>query len=753
MQQRHSVFLSIAVFTLVPVAICTADDASEPAAAGIELFESKVRPLLLAKCDRCHGSKRQRAGLRLDTPEGIAAGSESGPVILAQKLEASPLLEVIRYTGEIKMPPKGKLSDAEIQVIVDWVTAGAPRPDTQIHPRRERRPGEPLFGDEDRAFWAFQPLRRPSPPEIPDTTWPKNDVDHFVLARLESAGLRPAPAAAKRTLLRRATFDLLGLPPTPQEVAAFVADDSSDSFAKVIDRLLASPHYGERWGRHWLDVARYSDSNGLDENQAQAHAFHYRDYVVTAFNKDKPYDQFVLEQIAGDLLPDSGDEETRAERITATGFLCLGPKSLAEVDEAKMEMDIVDEQISTVGKAFMGLTLGCARCHDHKFDPVPTEDYYSLAGIFRSTTTITKYQGPGDSKRGRWLEREVRKEPSTFVMAVSEGEPQNVRVHIRGSFLNQGQEVPRIFPRILAGEEQRPIEVGSGRLPLARWLSSHDHPLTSRVIVNRIWQGHFGAALVRTPDNFGRLGERPTHPELLDWLAAHLIASGWSIKKLHRTLMLSSTYRMSSTSSPDGERVDPDNRWLWRMPRRRLEAESIRDAILAISGRLDLRQGGSLLTVKNRKYTVDPKTFKHEVKYDARRRALYLPVLRNLLYDFFQIFDFPDPTVVNGQRRSTVVASQALYLMNSPFVMECAEAFAARLLQRDDLDREGRVRLLFETAYGRPPDEAEIKATLSFLARYVAALGTGESADMAKRKAWQSLCHATLASNESVHVD
>ena len=756
MRTSNVLLLCVAMALLVTVAgsvsSVRADDLGER-----EWCEKRVRPLLLKKWARCHGAKKQRAGLRLDTPAGIAAGSDTGLIVVPGNADESRLIEVIRYTGEIKMPPRGKLAESEIAALVRWVNSGALTPRVAIAPRRERATDAPLFTKEERSFWAFQPIQDPRPPRVDDSDWPRSPLDRFILARLEAEKIRPAPPADKRTLIRRATFDLTGLPPTPEEIDAFVMDASSNAFEKVVDRLLASPRYGERWGRHWLDVARYADSNGLDENQVHANAFRYRDYVVSAFNKDKPYDRFVREQLAGDLLGVGDDANVEAELITATGFLVLGPKSLAEVDETKMGMDIIDEQVDSVGKAFLAMTLGCARCHNHKFDPFPTQDYYSLAGIFGSTTTITKYQGPGDSKRGRWLERELSKDPAIHAMAVQDGDIFDFRVHVRGSHLSLGEEVPRRFPRILAGEEQTPIDSSeSGRRALALWLTQPAHPLTSRVIVNRIWAGHFGAGIVRTPDNFGRLGERPTHPLLLDWLARRFTESGWSIKQLHRRIMLASTYRMSSFRDPQSVEADPENLLYWRVPRRRLEVEAIRDSLLVAGGLLELKQGGSLLTIPNRKYTVDTTTFRHLVTYDSHRRSIYLPVIRNIVYDFFQAFDFPDPSVVNGKRATTTVASQALFLMNSPLVMECAYEMAQRLLAASEMDDAARVDRAYKIALGRSPDPGELVKSLAFLKRYERvskAVGSVSGASEPRLDAWRSFCHALMASNEFVHLD
>ena len=788
----------------------TATRAAEPSAEQVRSFETHVRPILATRCFRCHGEEKQKGDLRLDSREGLMSGGVSGPAVVPGKPDESLLISAIGYANEeLQMPPGEKLPDREIADLRRWVEGGAVFPDAAA-------------ADAGRDFWAFQPPREPVLPEVKDQAWPKSPLDRFILAKLEEQQLRPAPPADRRTLLRRVTYDLTGLPPTPDEVDAFLADESPEAFAKVVERLLDSPHYGERWGRHWLDVARYADSNGLDENVAHGNAWRYRDYVVGALNRDKPFDQFLLEQIAGDLLPPVDDLATKHGRLIATGFLALGPKVLAEVDEQKMEMDIIDEQLDTFGRAVLGLTLGCARCHDHKFDPLPTEDYYALAGIFKSTRTMENFK-----KVARWHEnpipqpedlarkaehdrcvaeqtgaisklvaaadeqlksaggdaaaaetpkdREARYPEATkselkrqrdaladlekqapampSAMGVCEGETVDVAVHIRGNHLTLGAVVPRHFPRVLADDEQPALDAKqSGRLQLAQWLVRKDHPLTARVMVNRIWRWHFDQGIVRSTDNFGRLGERPSHPELLDWLAVRFIESGWSIKAMHRLLILSAVYQMSSAYDERAATADPDNRLHWRMDARRLEAEEIRDALLAASGQLDRTLGGSLLEVKNRDYLFDH-TSKDKTSYDTRRRSLYLPVIRNHLYDVFQLFDAPSGSVPDGNRVTTTVAPQALFMMNSDVVAQCSDALAKDLLARAEPDDAGRVNRLYALAYSRPANSAEASRAQSMLSRFDSLLAAGEP-DLAKRRqrSWALLCQVILAANEFVYL-
>ncbi len=795
-------------------------EAPDPAVAGAEHFEKEVRPILVEHCLECHsggGGKKRRGGLALDSKAGWERGGDRGPAIVPGVLEESPLIEAIRYQDrDFAMPPKGKLSDGEIAALTRWVKEGAfdPRGGGAVPASKT------IDFPKGKDLWSFRPPDDPAVPEVADATWPTSDLDRFILARLEAKGLRPAPEADRRTLIRRVTFDLTGLPPTPVEVEAFVADEAPEAFARVVDRLLGSPRYGERWGRHWLDLARYADSNGLDENVAHGNAWRYRDYVIAAFNADKPYDRFLTEQIAGDLLPPAAPPQDDHDRLIATGFLALGPKVLAETDKVKMEMDIIDEQLDTLGRTFMGLTIGCARCHDHKFDPILASDYYGLAGIFKSTQTmdsfktiakwhenpiatieerarvdahqkevddrkaairrlilassprlldgalagfvlpeasdpLAPFQAPVRLKKLQeevaGLDKEAVELPTA--MGVAEGKVADLRIHVRGSHLTLGDPAPRRVPLVLA--DSRAPAFGketSGRLELARWLADPAHPLTARVMVNRIWRWHFGRGLVLTPDNFGTLGDKPVHRELLDWLARRFVEGGWSVKAMHRTILLSSTYRMSDRDDPDAARVDPEGQYYWRWKGRRLEAEEIRDALLAVSGTLDPTMGGSLLHVKNREFFFDH-TSKDKTRYDSRRRSIYLPVVRNNTYEVFQLFDFPDAGVTSGDRTTTTVAPQALFLINSDQVIDLTRTMARELLGRQDCDDAGRLRRLYETAVGRPPTEAETARASAFLARVEAGVGTEGTKDEGRRlSAWQALCQVLVSSNEFFYV-
>ena len=770
--------------------------------ATLEFFEKDVRPVLANRCYPCHGpaAGKGQAGLRLDSLAGMLKGGRSGPAIVPGEPKSSLLIHAIHHDTFVQMPPKTKLPSEEIRTLTQWVKMGAPWPHAKLPPRRQtvaRTDKKAEFTEDEKSFWAFQPVIEPPVPPVRDHSWPQSPVDHFVLAELEAKGLHPAAAVDRRALIRRATIDLHGLPPTPAEVAAILADDSPQAFARVVNRLLASPRYGERWGRHWLDVARYADSNGMDDNLAYADGWRYRDYVIAAFNEDKPYDQFVREQLAGDLLTTWGDED-RGTGLIATGFLTIGPKMFTEDDPVKQEMDIVDEQLGTTSRAFMGLAMECARCHDHKFDPLPMEDYYSLAAIFKSTKTLLSYRvdskwnatalgSLAENDRLSELESKIdlhddmlfngnpltmskedkerlekalevaKKEYASIpkAMAVTEGEVQDLPIFLRGNHLTPGEVVPRRFPRILAGEHRTPIgDRQSGRLEFAEWLTRPEHPLTARVMVNRIWKGHFGHGIVRSPDNFGRLGERPDNQPLLDWLAARFVESGWSIKAMHRLIMLSSTYQMGTALDAHAAEIDPQSRFLWRRNRRRMEAEVIRDSLLAVSGQLDLTPGGAPLPHENFvNLSFDGKS-RDPALYDSRRRSVYLPVLRSALYEVFASFNFPDPSVMSGQRASTTVPPQALFMMNSRLMFKAANRLAERLLSDSGWSDAERITRAYELVLSRPPAEAETQEWLEFLGRYDRLQPNEIDAPDARRQAaWQSLCRVLLSSNEFVYVE
>jgi cytochrome c553 len=774
------------VFLLVvPAAGARAADDAET------FFETKVRPVLAGRCVRCHGGRKVSNGLRLDSREALLKGGDSGPAIVPGDPDRSLLIQAVRYThADVKMPPDRRLPDAAVADLAAWVKQGAPWPRTST---ASALPVE--------QHWAFQPVRKVTPPPEP-TGWAANPVDAFVLARLREHGLRPVPAADRRTLVRRVTFDLIGLPPTPAEVDAFVTDDSPDAYAKVVDRLLASPHYGERWGRHWLDVVRYADTAGDNADYPVPEARLYRDYVLDSFNADRPYDQFVREQLAGDILAKQGPRERYAEQVIATGFLALsrryatGPYELWHLT--------LEDSIDTTGRAFLGLTLRCARCHDHKFDPVTRQDYYALYGIFASTqypwagaeefasmkrprehfaallpppavaprlcvwrnklrqteAAIRKAEKQGNAGKANALRAELvtlarSGLPSGLpgAYAVQEGQPADAYIQIRGEVDQHGPVVPRGVPKFLDGGRPVSIPAGSsGRLELACWISSPDNPLTARVLVNRVWQHHFGKGLVATPSNFGTRGEPPTHPELLDWLTTRFVESGWSIKALHRLILLSRTYQLASVQDDADAATDPGNRWYWRQDRRRLDAEAIRDALLTASGRLDLtRPGPHPFPPIDRWGWTQHNPFKDV--YPSNHRSVYLMTQRFQRHPYLALFDGPDTNTSTEQRTTSTVPLQALFLMNDPFVTEQAEGFARRLLAASG-DEWHRVEVAHRLAWSRPAKPEEVERGVRYVEEYRRRLAeAGAPAERQELEAWTSYARVLLCANEFVYVD
>ncbi len=772
----------LTIFLLVASPLALPDD--NAATNGVDFFESRIRPILVEHCLECHSgdSKILRGGLRLDSRQESLKGGASGPAVVPGKPEDSLVISAMKYDG-LEMPPKGKLPDEVIADFEMWIRDGATDPRTESRPAKLR----PVDWDAAKQHWAFQPLADPQPPHVAGYEQHSNPIDRFVLQRLVAEGFSPAPKAEKRTLIRRATYDLTGLPPTVEEVRSFLADDSENSFEKVVDRLLASTHYGERWGRHWLDLVRYANTNGADENHGLPNAWRYRDWVVRMLNRDLPLNDFIVHQLAGDLLPTPPDESSAGDLLTATGMLVIGPKMLAEQDKDKMFIDIVDEQIDTVSRTMLGLTVGCARCHDHKFDPVSTRDYYALAGIFYSTQSMAdrafvsnwmerplpsididmrrrthqplidqaraeferlkaelKDENAEPVKKQKEALEKLEKEMPQFemVMSVLDAQPKNLPVHIRGNHLAPGPEpVPRAMPSILTQVHAAPaIEAPhSGRLELAQWLVSPDHPLTTRVLMNRVWMWHFGKPLMRSPSNFGLQSEPPSHPELLDWLARELMRRNWSLKEMHKVILLSDTWQMSSAAvGPDEER-DPDNRFLRRQNRRRLEAEPVRDSILFAGGELDLTAGN-----------IAPNTA-------AKRRAIYLPIDRSALYEMFSTFDYVETANHIEQRPSTVVPQQALFIMNSPLVFEQSAAMAASILKEASSESpEGQRRMIemaFERLYSRLPTDAEVARSEQFLSDADRHLSRIADPAARKHQVCAGLCRSLMAGNEFLFVD
>ena len=1023
--------MKTAISNVVVVACCvallmSAARVRSAEADGNAWFESKIRPLLVDRCYECHSEKKHKGDLRLDSKAAWQKGGESGAVITPGNPETSLLIKAVRYTDkELQMPPKKKLAAEEIAALEQWIKMGAPDP----------REGTTVARGVDmaagRKHWAFQPVSNPPPPFLENEPGQPSELDRFILPRLRKEGLKPNREADRRTLIRRASFGLTGLPPTPAEIDEFLRDTSPDAFDKVIDRLLASSAYGERWGRHWLDVARYADTAGDGADYPVREAIKYRDWVISAFNADEPYDQFVREQIAGDILARNGPSDQYAKRVTATGFLAIGKRYGYKPSPDFQHLDFADA-IDSVGRSLLGLSLGCARCHDHKFDPITSADYYALYGIFQSSTwafpggeeqkrpsqfcplvspeeaakrdqaktaelvrmdaeisklrseraaldgksfaggmdlgfegralgkapdkpwlsvgknsVIAEAQSPfththppgtrgvrmgsghptegvryvfaqplrttagkqmyftidfrtvapatktgayrfylgqgvvqslavefsvtadefaikdganwqvvrkltpgtwyslnvaldpakktysgvvgttgdvtifqdkalgamwdgvadtficdaighvkGDAPerdldniglqetpfgaigsgpvaapvfppdwkdklkaldadiaaRTKAREAESLKNPYEVAYGVSEGKPVNARIQKRGEPDKLGDEVPRRFIEILGGDTLPAGSTSSGRLELAQWLTRPSNPLIARVIVNRVWQWHFGRGLVPTPSDFGMRGEAPSHPELLDWLSSKFMESGWSIKALHRLIMQSKTYQLASDDDPANLKIDPANRWLWRFARQPLDAESVRDAMLAISGRLDRTIPGvhPFPAVETWGFTIHKPFY---AVYDSNHRSVYLMVQRNRRNPFLALFDAADPNISVAQRMPTITPSQTLFLMNSPFVHEQSESFAQKLLAVS-MDDPARVRLAFETTDGRQPTNADVSDALEFLNSYRKTVGDlGIAPEKQAAAAWAALARVLLTRNSFLYVD
>ena len=710
----------------VLIALC-GSAAAGPDPAGVEFFEAKIRPILVEQCYSCHSAEaakkgKLKGGLAVDTRAGLLAGGDSGAAVVPGKTDQGSLLGALRYDGDVRMPPKGKLPDAVIRDFEAWVRAGAADPRTTA-PGAGPKPAKPgIDVAEGKKFWAFRPPHEHPAPAVRDRSWPGTGIDPFILAKLEEAGVRPAPPADPRTLVRRVAFDLTGLPPTPEEADAFARDPSPAAYAKLVDRLLASPGYGERWARVWLDVARYAEDQahivGEDASLTYPNAYLYRDWVIRSLNADVPYDRFVKLQLAADLIEGDG-----SPNLAALGFLGLGPKYYDRGKLAVMAEEWED-RVDVVGRGLLGLTLACARCHDHKFDPIRTEDYYGLAGVFAGTRMFNRPLTDKVEKKG-----DEAKLPKDAVHVVREGKPTDLTVFIRGDVGNKGPVAPRHFPAVLSPGDPKLFTAGSGRRELAEAVTDPANPLTARVIVNRVWAAYFGRGLVATPSNFGTLGDRPTHPELLDDLAARFVKNGWSLKWLHREIVLSATYRQSSTPTDDS--ADPDNRLLGRMPRRRLGVEGWRDAVLAAAGRLDTATVGGP--------SIDP------LDPTGRRRTVYSRVSRLDLNRLLALFDFPDPNVTAERRAETTTPLQKLFVLNSPFMLAQAGALAGRLhADVDDPTSEGerkRIDRAYRLLYGRPPSAVEVDMGVKFLDR----------GDRAAR--WRQYAHVLLAANEMAYVD
>ena len=781
----------------------------------VEFFETKIRPIFATQCHQCHSSasKITFGGLKMDRRASFFAGGQSGPLVVPGKPEQSRLLQVVHYNGPLKMPPSGKLSPEQIDSLSKWVKMGAPWPEESTAAEQADRKKKQDSDDQRRKHWAWQPVQKPEA---------GRNIDSFIAATLAEKGLKGVAAADKRTLIRRLYFDLAGLPPSTDEVSAFLQDNTPEAFEKVVDRLLASPHYGERWGRHWLDLTYFADNLEIGRKIPAKEAWRYRDYVLQSFQADKPYNKFIEEQIAGDLLPYETDAQRR-EQVVATGFLALGPWPLVAADKEQLRMDVVDMQLDLTGKAFLGLTMGCARCHDHKFDPIPAKDYYAMAGIFGSTQTLNgridgvfsdvnriplpetpeelreravateKYlaaitelkakQKEVTEEKERLKKNETktddidkklaelnkaiaqlefnRPEPPMALAVRDVESPVDHKINIRGNSHMLGEEVPRSFVQVAmwSGPPQLSYRA-SGRLEMAQWIASEKNPLTARVMVNRIWQHLFGAGLVRSVDNFGLRGELPSHPELLDYLAVRFMEQGWSVKKIVREVVLSQTYRSSSAHDVKSYETDPENRWVWRMNRRRLEAETIRDSVLFLTKTLDATRGGPTLPldIPGNLNTGKPVEFRDDAKMPEellRRRTVYLPVLRKSQHrslDILNLFDFPDVNQVNGARNMTTVPTQALYLLNSQFLRDQARRLSD-LSAEHAIDANRRVDWLIERVLSREANPADRARAAEFIAAFSSELSkAGKSGAEAAQEAWARYSHSLLVSNEFLYV-
>ncbi len=737
--------------------------------AGMELFERKIRPVLTEKCFGCHSTKLKSpmGGLALDTREGTA-NAVSGKLLLALRHSDSKL----------KMPPTGKLPDASIRDFEEWIRLGAPDPRAQS---KQSTKSGPMTLEQGRKWWAFQPLQERVPAKTSQPEWPRRKIDHFVLAQLDANRLTPSPEADRRTLIRRAYFDLTGLPPTYEQAEAFVNDAAPDAYEKVIEALLESPRYGERWARHWLDVARWAEDNPTSEatNPPYPFAWHYRDWVIEAINADIPYDRFLKMQFAADLLPGFQRRDLRALGYLGTTPTYHKDNRLSKEVIETLASDDWDERVDGVARGLLGLTVTCARCHDHKFDPISTKDYHALAGVFASTWSVRRPLAevpPETEARIMWLndrihhlnaasrllggnentdpgiiskrqkalaeharlKKEIEQyESIPLTNAVADagcwidgsdpdltwvdfrpGQPRDLPVFIRGNVANPGETVPRRFLSVLDSADAQPFRQGSGRLELAEKIIREAGPLAARVWVNRVWGWHFGRHLVPTPSDFGTQGDRPSHPELLDDVAARFVANGWSLKWLHREIMLSAAYRQSSARREDANQADPVNKLVWRMNPRRLEIEAWRDALLAANGKLDLTAGGESPNLDDRKNV---------------RRTVYGKISRGRLNPLLRLYDYSDPNSHAPQREVTTTPLQQLFVMNSEFFQDQAAALAARAGEGTDADR---LRTLYRFTLSRDPKPKEVDLGLSFVAK----------------RSWSEYAQVLLGSNEFIFV-
>jgi mono/diheme cytochrome c family protein len=816
----------------VMVALCLLAAAPRPTAAdgptsaeGAKYFETHVRPVLQTHCVSCHGGEKVRGGLSLTSRDAALKGGDTGPAVAPGRPAESLMLRAISHAGELKMPPKGKLAQAQIDALTKWVEMGAPWPAGEI-----RHAGPPPVDDRARNFWSFRPVVRPAVPAVKRADWVKTPIDAFVLARLEAAGLQPAPPAEKTSLLRRVYYDLTGLPPAPDEVDAFLKDTSPDAYGKVVDKLLMSPAYGERWARHWLDLVRYAETNGYEFDTAKPHVWRYRDYVINGLNADKPYDQFVKEQLAGDEL-----DPATTDGLIATGFYRLGAWDGGAPDRLQAAYDELDDIVSTTGQVFLGLTVQCARCHDHKIDPFPQKDYYRLLAFVHNVqrysprTAVRTIGGKADAelqkqeiaahkerqaevarqmkeiedalrphlsggekddfehpeRRQDIIRKHVpehvtaedyeryaarvqekaqleRKQPSGIAQALCVSEagataPETF-VFVRGDPKSRGDKVEPGFPSVL-GSKAPTFPAASGartagrRRVLAEWVASPENPLTARVMVNRIWQHHFGRGIVRSASDFGYRGTPPTHPELLDWLAAEFVERGWKLKAVHKLIVTSNAYRMSSRPDPAALAKDPENDLLWRFDLRRLSAEEVRDSVLAVGGNLNRSKvGGPSIYPHIQREVLQGQSmpgvgWRQSPPEEAARRSVYVHVKRSLPVPFLNAFDAADPDSSCPVRFTTTQPTQALAMLNGEFLNAQAKVFADDVRKAAGDDPAAQVRLALRRVTQREPLAKEVERGVGFVARL------RESHQRSAAEALRDFCLLALNLNEFVYLD
>ncbi len=783
-----------------------------PTAEQLAFFEAKIRPVLIEHCYECHSTAASElgGGLLLDSHRGIVKGGDTSPSVVPRDAETSLIMTAIKYNkADLQMPPSGKLADHVIQDIKSWIEMGAPDPRTE-DTVAAMKAKKAIDWEKARDFWSLRPVVRPAVPEVDDSGWALTHIDRFILSGMKQNSLEPITDANREVWIRRATYDLTGLPPTIEHIDAFVGDRDASAYAKVIDRLLASHEYGERWGRHWLDVVRYSDTAGDNSDFPIPQMMKYRDWVIDAVLDDMPYDQFVREQLAGDLLPSKSVEEAH-RKLIATGYVAGARRFGSRVSDYPTHLTIEDT-LDNVGRAFLATTINCARCHDHKFDPVATEDYYALYGIFNSTrypwpgieleqkqrdlvplvaADVAEQANQSRANEQKTLDAEVKdleskkkelnqdakdedkknldefikkarekaenfaKQPPPFEQAYAIVDAKTIAnspIHIKGDPNKVGDVAPRHFLTVLGGQKIPETDTTSGRLQLAEWITDRNNPLTARVMVNRIWLHHFGRGIVPTPNDFGRQGKSPSHPELLDWLAFRFMESGWSSKAMHREIMLSRIYRMNSVQSSIARDTDPTNTWLSSFPRLRLDAESIRDTLLTLGGNLDPTRGEAhpFPPQSNWKFT-QHNPFK--AVYETNHRSVYLMTQRIQRHPFLAIFDGADPAVSTPLRPVSTTPLQALYFLNDPFVHKQAAGFAERVITHSE-NRDDRMRFAYRLALGRFPTSSEMESSTRLLDSIGEALaGVDTLPSEVESQTWQSLLRSLFRLNEFVYLD